>query len=281
MADFERRLLPREALPLDGKRVLLTTPRNYAGLFCKPLAERGARMVLLPTIEIWPLPDYSEMDRAIREIETCDWVVFSSQNGIEAFFDRLAAAGKTIKDLGGVRLAAFKRDAVPAASAGVSFDLIPPRSTLDGFIAEFTRRGVTNGRALVPMPEIRGMPEPRVIPDFIDGLNALGFEVQRVPAYQTNRVTDRKSCAPEIGLLQGGVIDVILCTSNAEIGNLLGLLADGRRVISGCVLACLSHAEARSATELGLTVDVITESRSLVDLPEATACALEDFFRGK
>jgi len=281
MADFERRLLPREALPLHGKRVLLTTPRNYAGLFCKPLAERGARVVLLPTIEIWPMPDYAEMDRAIREIETYDWVVFSSQNGIEAFFDRLAAAGKNRGDLGGVRLAAFKLDAVPAAGAGVTFDLIPPKSTLDGFLEEFTRRGITTGRALVPMPEIQGMPEPRVIPDFTRGLSGLGFEVQRAPAYQTNRVTDRLSGAPEIGMLRSGLIDVVLFTSNAEIGNLLGLLDDGREVISGCILACLSYAEARSATELGLTVDVITESRSLVDLPEATASALEDFFRGQ
>jgi uroporphyrinogen-III synthase len=281
MPDLERRLLPREALPLYGKRVLLTTPRNYAGLFCKPLAERGARLALLPTIEIWPLPDYVGIDRAIREIESYDWVVFSSQNGIEAFFDRLTAAGKSFQDLGGVKLAAFKRDAVPAAKTGVTFELIPPKSTLDGFLEEFTRRGITTGRALVPMPEIQGMPEPRVIPDFINGLSGLGFEVQRVPAYQTNRVTDRESGAPEIEMLKGGLIDVILFTSNAEIGNLLGLLDDGREVISGCTLACLSYAEAKSATELGLRVDVITESRSLVDLPEATASVLEDYFRGQ
>ena len=281
MADFERRLLSRDALPLCGKRVLLTTPRNYAGLFCQPLAERGARLALLPTIEIWPMPDYADLDRAIREIENYDWVVFSSQNGIEAFFNRLAAAGKAVNGLGGVKLAAFKRDAVPAAKTGVQFDLIPPKSTLDGFLEEFSRRGITSGRALVPMPEIRGMAEPRVIPDFIGGLSGLGFEVRRVPAYQTNRVTDRETGAPEIGVLKDGLIDVILFTSNAEIGNLLGLLDGGREVISGCTLACLSYAEAKSATELGLRVDVITESQSLVDLPEATATALEDFFRGK
>jgi uroporphyrinogen-III synthase len=281
MVDLERRLLPREALPLHGKRVLLTTPRNYAGLFCKPLAERGARVVLLPTIEIWPMPDYTDLDRAIREIETYDWVVFSSQNGIEACCNRLRAAGRDILNLGNVRLAAFKRDAVPAAGAGVKFDLIPPRSTLDGFIEEFTRRGITTGRALVPMPEIRGMPEPRVIPDFIEVLGGLGLEVRRVPAYQTNRVTDRVSGQPEIGMLVGGQIDVVLFTSNAEIGNLLGLLDDGREVVSRCTLACLSYAEAESAVELGLRVDVITESRSSIDLPEATASALEDYFRGK
>ena len=133
MTDFEQRLLSRDQLPLYGKRVLLTTPRNYAGLFAKPLAERGARIALLPTIEIWPMPDYAEMDRAIEEIETFDWIVFSSQNGIEAFFNRLRAAGKGLRDLSGVKLAAFKRDAVPAAKTGVNFDLIPPKSTLDGF----------------------------------------------------------------------------------------------------------------------------------------------------
>ncbi len=281
MAEFEQRLLPREALPLHGKRVLLTTPRNYAGLFSKPLAERGARVVLLPTIEIWPMPDYSDLDAAIREIETYDWVVFSSQNGIEAFLNRLGAAGGDILNLGGVKLAAFKRDAVPAAKVGVTFDLIPPKSTLDGFLEEFTRRGITTGRVLVPMPEIRGMPEPRVIPDFIDGLGGLGFEVRRIAAYQTNRVTDRADGAPELGMLRDGVIDVILFTSNAEIGNLLGLLDDEREVISHCTLACLSYAEAGSATELGLRVDVITESHRPTDLPEATADALEDFFRGK
>jgi uroporphyrinogen-III synthase len=277
--ELEHRLFPREELPLLGKRVLLTTPRNYAGLFAKHLIERGARVVLLPTIEIWPMADYRELDRAIANLGDYDWVIFSSQNGIEAFINRLQALGKGFEDLRGTKLAAFKADASPAESVGFKFSLIPAKSTLDGFIEEFVRMGINQGKALVPMPEFNGIAEPDVIPGFIANLERLGFKVDRVPAYRTSFPTDEASIAIEKGLLINGKIAFVLFTSNAEITNLVAMLGDRWRVLNQTRVACLSNAEAQSATDLGVKVSVVAEKTRPIGLPAAVVEAMEKYLK--
>ena len=277
--EFERRLLPRDELPLLGKHVLLTTPRNYAGLFSKCLIERGAKVVLLPTLEIWPMDDYQELDRAIMNRGDYDWFIFSSQNGIEAFINRLGVMGIGVEDLRGTKLAAFKADALPAQNIGVNFDLIPQKSTLDGIIEEFTRRGINNGRVLVPMPEFDGVAEPRVIPDFIVKLERLGFMVQRVPVYRTCRPGDETSVAIEKGLLLNGKIDFVLFTSNAEIANLVAILGDKWQVLNRTIVTCLSNAEAQSAVELGIEVSIVAEKTRPIGLAPAVVEAMEQYLK--
>jgi len=277
--ELEHRLFPREELPLLGKRVLLTTPRNYAGLFAKHLIERGARVVLLPTIEIWPMADYRELDRAIASLGDYDWVVFSSQNGIEAFINRLQALGKGIADLGNTKLASFKGDALPAENIGFKFDLIPPKSTLDGIIEEFKKRGIKQGKALVPMPEFEGIDEPVVIPDFIANLERLGFKVHRVPVYRTCFPSKESNIAIENGLLLNGKTDFVLFTSNAEIKNLVTLLGDRWEVLKQTRIACLSNAEAESAAALGIKVSVVAEKTRPIGLPAAVVEAMEKFLK--
>jgi hypothetical protein len=89
--------VPKEKLPLLGKHVLFTTPRNYAGALGRLLIERGARIVWMPTIEIWPMSDYRELDQAIDHLSDYEWVGFTSENGIEAFLNRLSAKGSVSK----------------------------------------------------------------------------------------------------------------------------------------------------------------------------------------
>ena len=103
--------MAKENLPLYGKRVLFTTPRNYAGALGKLLLERGARIVWMPTIEIWPMHDYRELDQAIDNLADYAWIGFTSENGIEAYCNRLAAKGIDGRSIKTTKLAAFKADA--------------------------------------------------------------------------------------------------------------------------------------------------------------------------
>lgn len=279
--ELERRLVSKKELPLLGKHVLLTTPRNYAGLFAKHLIERGAKVALLPTIEIWPMDDYRELDRAIANLGDYDWVIFSSQNGIEAFINRLQILGKGIADLRDTKLVSFKGDASPAESIGFKFDLIPPKSTLDGIIEEFKRRDIKQGKVLVPMPVFEGIDEPVVIPDFIIKLELLGFKVHRVPVYRTSFPADETGNAIEKDLLVSGKIDFVLFTSNAEIKNLVTLLGDKRKVLNQTPIACLSNAEAQSAAELGIKVSVVAEKTRPIGLPAAVVETMERYVKGK
>lgn len=52
----------------------------------KKLEGFGAEVVELPMIEIAPPSDHGPILEAVREISTFDWIVFTSPNGVSAFF---------------------------------------------------------------------------------------------------------------------------------------------------------------------------------------------------
>ena len=87
MIEFEKTLVRRESLPLFLKRILFTTPRNYAAKLSRLLVLRGALPVWMPTIVIESMPDYHEFDQVIKNLSDYSWIAFTSRNGIEAFFD--------------------------------------------------------------------------------------------------------------------------------------------------------------------------------------------------
>jgi len=90
---------------------------------------RGARPLWMPTNEIWPLDDYGELDKAISEINSYDWIAFTSENGVEAFIDRFTAAGQTADELRRTKLVAFKWDARLLEARGFRVDMMPSESS--------------------------------------------------------------------------------------------------------------------------------------------------------
>ncbi len=75
---------------LKGKRILVTRPKNQAKETIARLRKAGAKVIHIPLIEIAdPSDNFKSLDRAISQLEKYDWVIFTSQNGVEKFFHRL------------------------------------------------------------------------------------------------------------------------------------------------------------------------------------------------
>jgi len=260
-ADLQRSLVARQDLPLHGKTILFTTPRNYAGKLGRLLIEQGARPVWMPTIVIEPMADYGELDLALEDRNQYEWIAFTSRNGIEAFFSRLEALGLDAADFAGVKFAAIGNDARALEAGGIEVDLVPPVSSPKGIADELERRGVTSGVVLVPVPDVVGMVEPRVVPDFLEALNEIGVRTRRVPAYVTARATDGLAVGTDI--LMAGKIDMIAFTSRGEIESLLLHLGDRRDVLDGdTAIACFGPITAAGARMRKLRLDVIAEDYS-------------------
>lgn len=270
-----QKLVSRGSLPLLGKRILLTTPRNYAAPLAEMLVTRGAHPIWMPANEIWPLDDYSELDRAISEADSYAWVAFTSENGIEAFIDRAAVAGLTAGKFRNTRLAAFKWDARLLEAHGFSVDLVPPESSTVGITVELKRRGVRSGRVLVPVPDVVGVPEPSIIPLFIQELAAIGLNPHRVPAYKT--VASVENAEVEKKLLISGAIDVVVVTSSAEIYSLLAFLGPDRAVLERVAMAYMGKLILDTAQASGLRLDIVQKEYTFRSLVEA----IEDHFRVK
>jgi uroporphyrinogen III methyltransferase/synthase len=119
LAWFERR-------PLFGKRVLVTRPRQQAGGLARRLEELGAQVSLLPAVEVRGPADWGPVDRALAELATFGWLVFTSANGVEFFLRRLLETGRDLRALGAVRLAAIGPATADALRAyHLTPDLVP------------------------------------------------------------------------------------------------------------------------------------------------------------
>src|SRR5207302_5163971 len=83
----------RPVHPLRGRRIVVTRAREQAGELVRALEERGAEVVLAPTIRIEPLADLEPLRRALARLADYRWTVFTSQNTVQVVLERLSAWG--------------------------------------------------------------------------------------------------------------------------------------------------------------------------------------------
>ncbi|MFA5316444.1 MAG: uroporphyrinogen-III synthase [Dehalococcoidales bacterium] len=270
--DLRQKLVSRNELVLLNKKVLFTAPRHYAGNLALYLVERGARPVWMPTIAIYPMDDYREFDRAIKNLGDYAWVAFTSLMGTQAFVNRLREMGLSGDVAKKTKITAFGPDSIPLEQLGIKPDLVPGVSYPSVMIEEMVKMGPGSGRVLVPVPEVHGVKEPFVVPEFITELERIGMVPHRTPAYMTMATNDGNQSAK--ASLLAGDIDITVITSSAEIFSLLDLLDGDQAVINRTTVAVMGGYTARTCREMGLNVDILPEE---YDMPGLVA-AIEAHF---
>ena len=96
-----------ENRPLFGKRIVVTRTREQAGGLSKALGELGADVIELPTIRIEHPEDRQSFAELVTHAHEYDWLVFTSPNGVERFFDAFFATYPDARSLGNPRIAAI------------------------------------------------------------------------------------------------------------------------------------------------------------------------------
>lgn len=246
---------------LAGRRVVVTRPQDQAGEFCRRLQALGAEPVLFPVIAIRPPEAGGPLDQAIARLEAYDWVVFTSVNGVESFWERLVEI-KALSNKEGADKPALRGKVVAIGPAtahallerGFPVYLIPAEYRAEAILDEIG--DVAGQRILLPRADIAR-------PLLRDGLRARGAHVDEVAAYST---AQGQPSPAAFEALQAGV-DVVTFTSSSTVRNFVTLtrgLDYGRPLV-----ACIGPVTAATADELGLRVDVIAEEYTVDGLLEA------------
>lgn len=240
-----------EKKPLFGKRVVITRSREQSRRMADLISGEGGDPVLFPTITIGPPADFGPLDDSIRRIGTFDWVIFTSVNGVERFFDRLLELQEDVRAMAGPRIGAI--GPVTAASLrrrGLKVDLLATEFKAEGLLAELSHEDVAGKRFLIPRAE----KARQILPE---GIMELGGEVEVVSAYRTGLPDD--SDVKEVrGLLEEKRIDAITFTSSSTVSHFVQILGktDLHSLLEGVVLASIGPITSRTIVENGLTVHV-------------------------
>ena len=248
-----------EKLPLFQTRIVVTRAREQAGSLSEMLREQGAYVVELPTIEIRPPEDWAPLDSAITELESYDWVLFTSANGVRFFIERLDASSKDLRHLRGKVCAIGPATAERLRSLHVKVDLMPDEYVAESVLAAFGPQDLAGKRILLP--------RAKVARDLIPvELTKRGAIVDAVPAYQTVAPEESAKLAAEI-FAGDARPHWITFTSSSTAANFARLCPLER--LGGVKIASIGPVTSRTIRELGLRVDLEPKRYTMEGLVEA------------
>jgi uroporphyrinogen III methyltransferase/synthase len=253
---FERR-------PLFGRRILVTRAREQASDFIELLEEQGADVLEFPLIEFAPPAAWAPLDNAINRLEAYRWVIFTSANGVEAFFRRLRVVGQDARRLGAARICAIGPATAEALERhSIIADLVPNEFRAEGVIDAFKQYDLREARILLPRAEVARDLLPKE-------LEELGATVDVVPTYRTVRADADRGMLKQ--LLQDRKIDLVTFTSSSTVTAFMELLgtADLKALLEGVRIACIGPITAATAEGFGVAVDITAKPYTIPALAES------------
>lgn len=204
-----------EKRPLFGKRIVVTRTREQAGELSKALRDLGADVIELPTIRIEPPEDRQGFAEMVTTAHEYDWLVFTSPNGVEKFFEAFYQAYPDARCLGNPKIAAIGTGtAKKIQQYRFAVDLIPEKFVAEGLIDAFKKESVEN----LTMLWVKAAESREVVGD---GLAALGAIVDECIAYRTVPETGDPTGAREKLTTSGA--DLITFTSGSTVDHFFDL----------------------------------------------------------
>jgi uroporphyrinogen III methyltransferase/synthase len=201
-----------EKRPLFGRRIVVTRTRAQAGQLSRLLLERGADVLEIPTICVTPPTGKHEIADALLELNAYDWLVFTSPNGVAAFFDLFFKVFEDLRDIGGVRIAAVgPATADKLRALHLKVDAMPKEYVASKVAAVMAEQGsLENLKVLLLRAEVANRDLPKK-------LEEEGAIVDDIACYKTVPETEDRNGALA-RLLETGA-DWITFTSSSTVEN--------------------------------------------------------------
>ncbi len=201
----------------------------------------------------------------IKGLEQYQWVVFTSVNGVDAFFQRLHALKLDARALSQLKIGAIGSATAQALETrGIVADYVPEIFTSEGLVEGLKKRDVSGQRFLLPRADIADR-------ELVNGITRLGGQVHEIAAYHT--VPAAEAIAKAKQMLLAGEIDVITFTSSSTVSNLMSVL-DEAVAMNGARVACIGPKTADTAVRAGLKVDILATKQTIPGL----VAAIERFY---
>jgi uroporphyrinogen III methyltransferase/synthase len=261
-----------ETKPLLGKRIVVTRARAQASDLIQRLTALGAECLQCPTIQVVPPDSWEPLDQAIQKIAQYQWLIFTSANGVQFFFQRLFAQGKDARNLGHLHTAAIgPATAERLHQFGVKTDILPQTYQAEAVVAAFAQVAIKGQKVLLP----RAKEARAVLPE---ELGRMGAQVDEIVAYQTIQTGDENRTL--LSALEEKSIDMITFTSSSTVHNFRALLPEepqASALIKGVTIACIGPITADTARSLGFRVEIIAEDYTIDGLCDAVI----NYYTGK
>ncbi|HVF09860.1 MAG TPA: uroporphyrinogen-III C-methyltransferase [Abditibacteriaceae bacterium] len=248
--------------PLWNQTIIVTRAREQASGLVEGLQNRGARVMQCPTIRVEDLEEYSALDAAIVALHEFDWIVFTSTNAVEKFWQRLRAHRLDARAMSTTCLAAIGPATAAALTGyGLVADLVPASAISESVAEGLLACCVEGQRVLI----VRALESREVLET---KLRQAGVHVTAAPCYRT--VPDDSNAAEARAALSAGLVSWVTFTSSSTVKNFVD--AVGAEIIeqarANFGVACIGPVTARTAEACGLIPDAVAPEASVESLIE-------------
>lgn len=262
---FRDRFAWFEKKPLFGRRVLITRAKGQSASMAEEVRRLGGETVEFPAIEIRFPQKREELDQALKRLGSYDWVVFTSVNGVDFFFQHLNRLGIDIRQMYRARLAAVgPKTAEVLEAKGLRVEILPGEYKAEALVEALKPRVRPGESVLLPRANIA-----RKL--LATELEACGCQVTDVDAYDT--VPGFRGAKEVAGMLERGDLHLITFTSSSTVRNFVEALRAveprWESLLTGVRIACIGPITAQTAEDYGLQVDAVAESYTIDGLIKA------------
>lgn len=250
-------------LPLAGRRIAVTRAGGADDPLARALVALGAEVLDAPSIAIADPEQWSELDAALRGIESFHWVAFASAVAVERTVARAGTLGVTGESLRRPALAAVGQATARRLAELVRAPDLVPTEANGAALADALAPRVAGRRVLVPRAA-----EGRT--ELFDGLARAGAEVCAPVAYRTLPVSP-EALAPLRAALEAGSVDAVLFASPSAVRSVVGALGPAKALLGRVALGAIGPTTAAALTALELPVAVQPGAATVADLARAVA----------
>ncbi len=248
-----------ERLPLFGKKIIITRDRRQSSMLAEPLEALGAETLFVPVIEIADASETSSLEQAIARLDTYDWLIFTSVNGVRHFVEALDRSRRDLRALKAKLCAIGPATRAAIEQLHLRVDVMPAEYVAESLLDALANEDLTGKRVLLP--------RAAVARDLVPvALTARGAQVDVVEAYRTiipagaaQHVRDALARKP----------DWITFTSSSTAKNFVDIA--GREALQGIKVASIGPITSATARGVGLGVDVEANPHTIEGLVDAIA----------
>lgn len=257
-----------EQKPLLGKNIVVTRAREQASSIANMLASLGANVVQFPTIEIKPIADFTEVDKEISNMSSYDWVIFTSINGVEHFYNRLNSIGKDSRIFANVRISAIgPATAKGLEDRGIKADFVPTAYMAEGIVEGLQKLGIEGKKVLI----IRAKEARELLPTELEKAKA---SLKVLTIYETIATHNDKEEITK--LIEEDKIDCVSFGSSSTVKNFFNQIPkDLVSKAKNLKFASIGDITSNTLSEFGFKADIQPKNFTIPELVDS----IKDFYK--
>ncbi|PAQ16691.1 uroporphyrinogen III synthase [Bacillaceae bacterium SAOS 7] len=250
--------------PLHNKHILVTRPRGQAAPFIDKIKAAGGIAYAVPLIAFQAIQASNE-SVVVNKLCTYDWIILTSKNGVDFFFQRLEEMGVDRTRISARFAAIGTKTAAVLQEYGFTADYIPEKFSADQLAKEIELGLFQAQNVLIPKGNLART-------TIAEALRKQGVHVDEWIVYETFFPKEEKRRL--VQLLQNERLDVITFTSPSAVRHFIDVIEEVDFSLSA-VIACIGPVTEAAVKKFGLSVSICPQEYTI----EALITEMAQYFR--